>query len=76
MWYAISMNDGIIHEEKTKRDILNKGYKTIKKHDRGDYEIIGSCNDQEYSSTIYLYDSKNKAIENGFEWAFKINERK
>lgn len=70
MWYAISVDDGIIHKASTKKEILSRGYKTAKKYNKGDYEIIGTCDDQESSCKLYLYDSKDRAIENGFAWAF------
>lgn len=76
MWYAIDMDNGVIYEEKSKRDILLKGYKTKEKICSGGYYAVGCCEDGTDYNEIYIYQNKSLAIENGFGWAFDIEKEK
>lgn len=71
MWYAFNMDTGLVYKEKTKQEILGKGYKTKEKLKQGCYHLIGEYEDGIKCRELYVYRNKELAIENGWDWALR-----
>lgn len=67
MWYLIHMDDGIVEQASTKREIMlshSKCYRYGISLGKALYHVM----DEEHE--YYLFSSREQAIDSGFEWAF------
>lgn len=76
MWYAMNLNNGIVAEASTKKEVLseivdmntrckrlNKGAYVYEQQDESEL----SC----WHEIAYIFGSEKIAIDNGFGWAFQ-----
>lgn len=76
MWYAMNVDDGIIAEAPTKKEVLReiedmdtrckRMYRGVYVYEQQD-ESDSSC----WHEIAYIFGSEHLAIENGFAWAFQ-----
>ena len=75
MWYAILMDEGLVHEAKTYREIKRKvSHSKVKRMSAGFYEMYDPLDSIGFESTYYVFNGKELVNKHGFDWVFNSDE--